>query len=664
MRNKFAETFYRHAQTHSKLCLVVADISPAGSIEKFRQDFPDRFVNTGVAEQVMIGMCAGMAQKGLRPFAYTIATFALYRPFEMIRDDLAYQNLPVTVVGIGGGVSYASLGGTHHAQEDIFIASSIPNMQVIVPCDPLETEAATDHCVSQEKGPIYMRLGRAGEPVLTEDALEAFTFGKIRYLKKGEKICILSYGAIMGLAVELYEDYRKRGYNPSLVCVHTLKPLDNKGLSEILTKYEEIIIIEEVSPKGYLAAQIKQLAWNEKSSAKIYDFSLKDEFIHTYGKPHELLEAHGLSLNQIKSHILSQKSQEFISMSEALDKLCDSGYKPHFPELVTSLFMDLQNSKTPNEEIHPALSMFPFSFKEATFSSILARVINHRLKSGYYDDRLVLLPTLEKSASTFHEIILMRMLEVERGVAGYIPQLRSLVKGGPISLAGGENMHLGMLFYLLNGGVMRGTFAPSFSNEEVFKNQLNSKIIVLLRHPADRLVAQFCMYYAQLLEVKKNKNISDDDLLTYMIEGKYKNFNRSTHSSHAIEGIKSTMEWIGGWVEKSRHSNVLFVKYENMMGNFDAHIQEIYQYLFNKNATENQLEEFKSTFQETKEGGKHQPGDTQARVYKKGYSGKVGVWKDYFSEKDIVIYNNLVKKYLDYYDKPEEILNLYPDLFL
>jgi transketolase len=283
--------------------LVVADISPAGSIEQFRQDFPDRFINTGVAEQVMIGMCAGMSQKGLRPFAYTIATFALYRPFEMIRDDLAYQNLPVTVVGIGGGVSYASLGGTHHAQEDIFIASSIPNMQVIAPCDPLETEAATHHCVSQTKGPIYMRLGRAGEPILTEDAVDPFVFGKIRTLKKGEKTCILSYGAIMTLAVELYEDYKSRGENPSLVCAHTLKPLDRERLSQILKEYDEIIVIEEVSPEGYLAAKLKQIAWDEKSTAKIYNFSLQDDFIHVYGKPHELLAAHGLSLPHLKSKI-------------------------------------------------------------------------------------------------------------------------------------------------------------------------------------------------------------------------------------------------------------------------------------------------------------------------------------------------------------------------
>lgn len=94
MRNRFADTFYELGKADSRLCVIVADISPAGSIAKFRHEFPSRFINTGVSEQIMIGMAAGMAQRGLRPFAYTIATFTLYRPFEMVRDDLCYQNSP------------------------------------------------------------------------------------------------------------------------------------------------------------------------------------------------------------------------------------------------------------------------------------------------------------------------------------------------------------------------------------------------------------------------------------------------------------------------------------------------------------------------------------------------------------------------------------------
>src|SRR5215813_14137111 len=117
MRNTFSEALYKAASTN--IDIVVADISPAGSMAKFSQQYPARFINVGVAEQSMIGICAGLALKGCQPFAYTIATFSLYRPFEMVRDDLCYQNLPVTVVGMGAGVIYSTLGGTHHTQEDI-----------------------------------------------------------------------------------------------------------------------------------------------------------------------------------------------------------------------------------------------------------------------------------------------------------------------------------------------------------------------------------------------------------------------------------------------------------------------------------------------------------------------------------------------------------------
>ena len=207
MRNRFADTFYELGKADPRLCVVVADISPAGSIAKFRKEFPRRFINTGVSEQIMIGMTAGMAQRGLKPFAYTIATFTLYRPFEMVRDDLCYQNLPVTIVGIGGGVTYSTLGATHHAQEDVAIASAIPNLSVIAPCDPGEVEAATRWCAAQERGPVYLRLGKAGEPDLSKAASGPWIFGKLRQLREGRDVCILSYGPIMKRAFALAERF-------------------------------------------------------------------------------------------------------------------------------------------------------------------------------------------------------------------------------------------------------------------------------------------------------------------------------------------------------------------------------------------------------------------------------------------------------------------------
>ena len=295
MRNRFAETFYELGKTDQRLCVVVADISPAGSIAKFRREFPDRFINTGVAEQIMIGLAAGMAQRGLRPFAYTIATFALYRPFEMVRDDLCYQNLPVTVVGIGGGVTYSTLGATHHAQEDISIACSVPNMNVIAPCDPAETELATRWCAIQENGPVYLRLGKAGEPDLTSNAIESFIFGRLRYIYRGNDICIVAYGAIMKIAAEVAERLREQGRSVSLVSAHTLKPLDLEGLAGILSMHREVVVIEETSVQGSLGTKIKALAFEHGAACKLHCFSLKDSFIHIYGSHEELLAAHGLS---------------------------------------------------------------------------------------------------------------------------------------------------------------------------------------------------------------------------------------------------------------------------------------------------------------------------------------------------------------------------------
>jgi len=303
MRNTFAQTFYEAAKLDQRLAVVVADISPAGSMQKFRDEFPDRFVNTGVAEQVMIGMCAGMALRGLRPFAYTIATFTLFRPFEFVRDDLCYQNVPVTIVGIGGGVTYSTLGGTHHAMEDVAVAAAIPNMTVIAPCDPAETRAATLWCAGQTRGPVYLRLGKAGEPDFTSKAPEPWEFGKLRYLKRGRDVCILTYGPIMKVAVGLADLFEKAGKTVSVVSVHTLKPLDRDGIAEALNTHRQVVVIEELVPRGSLAGQVKEIAWDRHAQCRLDGFTLHDHFIHNYGSHNDLLAAHGLDLASISAKL-------------------------------------------------------------------------------------------------------------------------------------------------------------------------------------------------------------------------------------------------------------------------------------------------------------------------------------------------------------------------
>ena len=299
MRDTFARTLHQIAQVDPKVFIVVADISPAGSMTAFREQFPDRFIDVGVAEQSMIGACAGLALRGCTAFAYTIATFAIYRPFEQVRVDLCYQNLPVTVVGIGGGVSYSTLGGTHHAQEDIAVMGALPNMAIIAPCDPLETEAATWACARRD-GPTYLRLGKAGEPDLTSEAPESFVFGKLRTLKTGADVCILSYGPMMKLARDVALRLEEEdGRSVALVSAHTLKPIDVAGLENILRQFETVIVLEEHSERAGLGAQTKQIAWDIGADCRLHTFALKDEFIHIYGSQSDLWRAHGLTADAI-----------------------------------------------------------------------------------------------------------------------------------------------------------------------------------------------------------------------------------------------------------------------------------------------------------------------------------------------------------------------------
>jgi transketolase len=304
MRNTFAEAVYQAAKTDPRIYVVVADISPAGAISQFSQEWPDRFINTGVAEQNMISISAGLAMRGMRPFAYTIATFSIYRPFEMVRNDVCYQELPVTIVGMGTGVVYSTLGSTHHAQEDIAVAGAIPNMRIIAPCDPAEVTEAVNYCTSEaNNGPLYLRLGKAGEPVVTENAAEPWVYGKIRYIERGTDVCLITHGSIISRGLELVEYLRAQGKSVSVISAHTLKPFDAEGIAQALRSHKQAIVIEEHSPQGGLAALTKQAAWDAGVDCDLRTFTLKDEFIHCYGSHQDILAEHGLSLEALISGV-------------------------------------------------------------------------------------------------------------------------------------------------------------------------------------------------------------------------------------------------------------------------------------------------------------------------------------------------------------------------
>jgi transketolase len=247
----------------------------------------------------MISICTGLAIRGCKPFAYTIAPFAIYRPFEHIRVELCYQNLPVTIVGVGAGVAYSVAGATHNAIEDIGVMSALPNMSIIAPCDPEESKPAIWTCANHD-GPIYLRLGKSGEPILTKNAPEPFEFKKIRKIKNGSKIAILGYGPILSMAFEAAEHHQKKtSKETAIFSVHTLKPLDTKRIQLILNEFERVVVLEEATPQGSLAGQVKQIAWDSQAKCSIKSVSLQDQFIKCYGTKDELLAAHGLTMDVI-----------------------------------------------------------------------------------------------------------------------------------------------------------------------------------------------------------------------------------------------------------------------------------------------------------------------------------------------------------------------------
>lgn len=199
MRNAFIEELTTLAATHENIALIVGDLGYS-VIEEFADRFPDRFVNAGVAEQNMTGLAAGMASEGYHVFTYSIANFPTFRCAEQIRNDVDHHRLPVTVVAVGGGVSYGALGYSHHAVQDYALMRAMPNMVIAAPGDPLETRACLRWLVANP-GPSYLRLGKAGEPHFHE-TLPNVAPGRWVPVREGaDDAIMLSTGAALGAAI-------------------------------------------------------------------------------------------------------------------------------------------------------------------------------------------------------------------------------------------------------------------------------------------------------------------------------------------------------------------------------------------------------------------------------------------------------------------------------
>lgn len=281
MRNAFADEITRLAADDDKIVLLMGDIGNR-LFDKFKAAYPDRFYNCGVAEANMISMAAGMAASGLRPVCYTITPFITYRVMEQIRLDLCYHHQPVIFVGTGAGLSYASLGATHHSLEEMGMLRLLPHLKVTCPGDAMELRAILRVALKQND-PLYMRIGKKGEPVI-HPAVPDLAIGRALPLRTEGSLALLSAGNMLPTALATADLLTAAGKPARVYSFHTLKPLDTALLTEISQSCTALATIEEHSILGGLGTAVAEWLADNPSPVRLYRFGTRDEFMHEAGE--------------------------------------------------------------------------------------------------------------------------------------------------------------------------------------------------------------------------------------------------------------------------------------------------------------------------------------------------------------------------------------------
>jgi transketolase len=240
---------------------------------------------------------------GLRPVAYTITPFVTTRCLEQIRTDVCYHEAPVTIVAVGAGLSYSGLGPTHHACEDISFLRSIPNMVVICPGDAFEVRAALRASMQQDR-PVYIRMGKKGEPVVHSGSIENFQIGRAIPVSDGTDVCLLSTGNMLPEAIEAAHKLKEKRISAQVVSFHTVKPLDEAFLKDAFDRFRLVATIEEHSLIGGFGAAVSEwLTDSRTANQNFLRFGTPDAFFKKSGEQEYARAMLGLSAHQIAEKI-------------------------------------------------------------------------------------------------------------------------------------------------------------------------------------------------------------------------------------------------------------------------------------------------------------------------------------------------------------------------
>ncbi len=288
-----ADTLLMLAADYPEMVALSADLTPTARLVEFKDTYPDRFFDVGIAEQNLIDFSAGLALEGLRPFAVGLAAMVPMRPAEQVRTALGYMNANVTVIGIEAGVRFGPLGNTHYAMDDIAVVRAIPNFTVIAPSDQLSTHKALYACIEHE-GPVYVRLtGGPGYPVMYSEDFD-FQIGMAIEYRSGSDVAFVSSGSLLGDAVGAADILESKGISTRVVDMHTIKPLDTEMLDKVFAENRLVVTVEEHSSMGGLGGAVAEYKAGVADAPRQGIASLGDKF-QRLGDHKFLMKQNGLT---------------------------------------------------------------------------------------------------------------------------------------------------------------------------------------------------------------------------------------------------------------------------------------------------------------------------------------------------------------------------------
>lgn len=307
-RQAICNVLMEKAKEDKDIVVLCSDSRGSASLAPFAEAFPEQFIETGIAEQNLVSISAGLAKCGKKPFAASPACFLSTRSYEQAKIDVAYSNTNVTLIGISGGVSYGALGMSHHSAQDIAAMSAIPNMRVYLPSDRHQTKCLIESLLQDDK-PAYVRVGRNPvEDIYTEENCP-FEMDKATVLTEGDDVAIIACGEMVKPSYEAARLLKEKGIHACVLDMYCVKPLDVEGILKAVKDVKAVITVEEHSPFGGIGSMVSQVV-GENCPKKVVNLALPDAPVIT-GTSKEVFDYYGLNAEGI-----AKKAMELVSLKQ------------------------------------------------------------------------------------------------------------------------------------------------------------------------------------------------------------------------------------------------------------------------------------------------------------------------------------------------------------